>query len=157
MPRAPGVAAWPYRDRAARARCGSGALRRDGRHRAGRAAGKRDRRLRTPGIACRTGGGIVIRCGKCGRENRQGRRFCAGCGTALELKCSQCGASNEPDEDYCGQCGFALVLGSDSAAERQPAVSMVAENPEAQLLEGERKTMTALFADIKDSMELMEA
>jgi class 3 adenylate cyclase/tetratricopeptide (TPR) repeat protein len=100
----------------------------------------------------------VINCGKCGRENRQGRRFCAGCGTALELKCPQCGASNEPDEYYCGQCGFALVLGSGSAAEQQPppAVRIVAENSEVQPLDGERKTVTALFADIKGSMELME-
>ena len=100
----------------------------------------------------------MIRCGKCGRENRQGRRFCAGCGTALELKCPQCGASNEPDENYCGQCGFALALGSGSAAERQPApaVRIVAENSEAQPLDGERKTVTALFADIKGSTELME-
>jgi class 3 adenylate cyclase len=100
----------------------------------------------------------VIRCGKCGRENRQGRRFCGGCGTALELKCPQCGASNEPDEYYCGQCGFALVLDSGSAVERQPAppVCIVAENSEAQPLDGERKTVTAVFADIKGSMELME-
>jgi class 3 adenylate cyclase len=100
----------------------------------------------------------VIRCGKCGRENRQGRRFCAGCGTALELKCPQCGASNEPDEYYCGQCGFALVLGSAPSAERQlaPALRIVAGNSETQPLDGERKTVTALFADIKGSMELME-
>jgi predicted ATPase/class 3 adenylate cyclase len=99
----------------------------------------------------------VIRCGKCGRENRQGRRFCAGCGTALELKCPHCGASNETDEQYCGQCGFTLVLGS-GAVERQPGppVPIVAENSEAPPLDGERKTVTALFADIKGSMELME-
>src|SRR5215831_16638735 len=157
MPRAAGTAARRRVGRAARTRYGPAAVRRDGRHRAGRAVGEAGRRLRTPGIACRTGGGIVIRCGKCGRENRQGRRFCAGCGTALELKCPQCGASNEPDEDYCGQCGFALVLDSESAVERQPAAvaSTVAENSEAQPLDGERKTVTALFADIKGSRELM--
>jgi class 3 adenylate cyclase/tetratricopeptide (TPR) repeat protein len=99
----------------------------------------------------------VIRCSKCGRENRQGRRFCAGCGTALELKCPQCGASNQPDENYCGQCGFTLIPGSGSAAEPQPApaVRIVAENSEVQPLDGERKTVTALFADIKGSTELM--
>jgi class 3 adenylate cyclase/tetratricopeptide (TPR) repeat protein len=100
----------------------------------------------------------VIRCGNCGRDNRQGRRFCAGCGTASELKCPHCGASNELDEDYCGQCGSALVLGSGPVAERQPApaVHIVADNSAAQPLDGERKTVTALFADIKGSMELME-
>jgi class 3 adenylate cyclase/tetratricopeptide (TPR) repeat protein len=99
----------------------------------------------------------VIRCGKCGRENRQGRRFCAGCGTALELQCLQCGSSNEPDEQYCGQCGSALILGIASSVERQPtpAVRVLAEISEAQPLDGERKTVTALFADIKGSTELM--
>jgi len=100
----------------------------------------------------------VIRCRKCGRENRQGRRFCAGCGTVLELKCSQCGVSNEPDEQYCGQCGFALAMGSGSAATKThtaPAVR-VSEDSGAHPLGGERKTVTALFADIKGSMELME-
>jgi class 3 adenylate cyclase len=100
----------------------------------------------------------MIRCGKCDRENRQGRRFCAGCGSALDLKCPQCGTSNESDEQYCGQCGSALVMGSGSAVERHPAraVHILDENSEPHLLDGERKTVTALFADIKGSMELME-
>ena len=101
----------------------------------------------------------MIRCAKCGRENRQERRFCAGCGSALNLKCPQCGVSNEPDEQYCGQCGCALAVGKESApAEGQPAlaVRVVSENSEAHPLDGERKTVTALFADIKGSMELME-
>jgi hypothetical protein len=101
----------------------------------------------------------MIRCRKCGRENRQGRRFCAGCGTALDLKCPQCGASNEPDEQYCGQCGSALAAERGSAAaERQqpPAGRVVSENSDLHPQDGERKTVTALFADIKGSMELME-
>ena len=46
-----------------------------------------------------------MRCGKCGTDNREGRRFCAECGAALALKCARCGASNEPEEKFCGQCG----------------------------------------------------
>jgi class 3 adenylate cyclase/tetratricopeptide (TPR) repeat protein len=77
----------------------------------------------------------------------------------LDLKCPQCGASNEPDEQYCGQCGCALATDSGSpAAEQQPssAVSVTSENSDVHPLDGERKTVTALFADIKGSMELME-
>jgi class 3 adenylate cyclase len=77
----------------------------------------------------------------------------------LDLQCRQCGASNEPDEHYCGQCGSALAVGRESAAaERQtaPAVRVVSENSDAQPLDSERKTVAALFADIKGSMELME-
>jgi class 3 adenylate cyclase len=76
----------------------------------------------------------------------------------LNLKCPQCGASNEPDEQYCGQCGSALGIVSGPAADEPqptPAVRVVTEKPDAQTIDGERKTVTALFADIKGSTELM--
>src|SRR5215831_14039387 len=113
---------------------------------AGRAAGQGDGRLRTPRTTWPVWDKIVIRCGKCGRENRPGRRFCAGCGTALDLKCRQCGASNEPDERYCGQCGSVVAMDAGSgAAERQPApaVLVVSENSDVRPPDGERKTVTA--------------
>jgi class 3 adenylate cyclase len=50
-------------------------------------------------------------------------------------------------------------VGRGSAAaepEPSPAVRVVSENSDASPLDGERKTVTALFADIKGSMELME-
>jgi class 3 adenylate cyclase/tetratricopeptide (TPR) repeat protein len=100
-----------------------------------------------------------MRCGKCGRDNREGRRFCAECGVALAVKCGRCGASNEPDEKFCGECGTALAAHPRLAApEPQPAPAMrfAAEESGAQPPDGERKTITALFADIKGSMELME-
>src|SRR5215472_13496531 len=100
----------------------------------------------------------MMRCVRCGRDNREGRLFCAECGTALAIKCARCGASNEPDEKFCGQCGRPLA--ACSAASLPPsaspaAINLAAETPGA-IPEGERKTVTALFADIKGSMELME-
>jgi hypothetical protein len=100
-----------------------------------------------------------MRCGKCAKDNREERRFCAECGTALAVKCPQCGASNEPDEKFCGECGTSLSASPRRpAAEPQPAqaVRFAADESGAQPPEGERKTVTALFADIKGSTELME-
>src|SRR6185437_11017729 len=64
--------------------------------------------------------------------------------------------------NFCGKCGAALS-GSDSSAgtaseaEGAPIVRVVSEPADASLaLDGERKTVTALFADIKGSMELIE-
>src|SRR5215469_18888614 len=97
-----------------------------------------------------------MRCSKCGTDNREGRKFCTQCGSALAAKCPRCGAAIEPAEKFCGECGAAL--GTTPAAIRksnEPQIR-IADTPDPENLEGERKTVTALFADIKGSMELME-
>jgi class 3 adenylate cyclase/tetratricopeptide (TPR) repeat protein len=106
-----------------------------------------------------------MRCSQCGAENRETRKFCAQCGTPLAAKCARCGASNEPGEKFCGDCGSSLAAGAPNAG----AEGARREKPQADIqfavrvndsadaaLDGERKTVTALFADIKGSMELME-
>src|SRR6266851_800899 len=104
-----------------------------------------------------------MRCSKCGRNNREGRKFCSKCGVALAGRCPRCGASNEPGEDFCGECGAAVAGNAVAAATGPPqAVSTAAnirvapDSSSSEALDGERKTVTALFADIKGSMELME-
>jgi class 3 adenylate cyclase len=105
-----------------------------------------------------------MRCTKCGSDNRDGRKFCAKCGVALARQCPRCGAANEPGEDFCGECGAAVAANAVAAAMGSPQVASAAANiritpeqPDASTtLEGERKTVTALFADIKGSMDLME-
>jgi len=104
----------------------------------------------------------TMRCASCNHDNRAGRRFCAECGAALAAPCAACGASNEPGEKFCGGCGCAL---SNAPAARLPSSAARAETPRTALRvrpeatigeipEGERKTVTALFADIKGSTEL---
>src|SRR5215467_4858363 len=98
-----------------------------------------------------------MRCGKCGSDNREGRKFCAKCAAPLALLCPQCGASNEPGEDFCGEC--AAPLGKPSAPSAKQASKgpiLIAETSASENLEGERKTVTALFADLKGSMDLQE-
>src|SRR5215469_4131130 len=98
-----------------------------------------------------------MHCGKCGSDNREGRKFCAECGTALAAKCPRCGASNEPSEKFCGECGARLRASASQAPTQksdEPQIR-ISDRPAAENLEGERKTVTALFADIKGSTELM--
>jgi class 3 adenylate cyclase/tetratricopeptide (TPR) repeat protein len=105
-----------------------------------------------------------MRCARCGSENRDGRKFCSKCGVALARQCPRCGALNEPGEDFCGECGAAVVasvasaaVSSPQAATTAPNIRVTPEQPDAStVIEGERKTVTALFADIKGSMDLME-
>jgi len=101
--------------------------------------------------------GDSMRCSKCAAENREGRKFCAQCGTGLNLRCPSCGAGNTPGEKYCGECGAALA-GTQKVSESRPAAPGIRVRSEqsdsSAALEGERKTVTALFADIKGSTEL---
>jgi class 3 adenylate cyclase len=105
-----------------------------------------------------------MRCAKCGSDNRDGRKFCAKCGAALARQCSRCGASNETGEDFCGDCGAALVDratspadGSLQAGSTTPGIRVTPEQADASTtIDGERKTVTALFADLKGSTALME-
>ena len=101
-----------------------------------------------------------MRCSKCGTNNPSTNNFCAKCGNALAKHCAKCGAENPPTSDFCGQCGTSLTSGaSASAASSSPkglagGVLVTPESASTEALEGERKTVTALFADIKGSTEL---
>jgi class 3 adenylate cyclase/predicted ATPase len=102
-----------------------------------------------------------MRCAKCGTNNPPTNNFCAQCGSALVKRCAKCNQENPPASNFCGKCGASLdnggsdVVSSSSTPEQKPLVSIAPEQTEASLaIEGERKTVTALFADIKGSTEL---
>jgi Adenylate and Guanylate cyclase catalytic domain/Double zinc ribbon len=92
-----------------------------------------------------------MRCGKCGSENPEGMKFCGQCTNPLALVCPKCRFENPPGFRFCGQCTASL-----SASEVKAAPSTQIRKPAAYAegLDGERKTVTALFADIKGSTEL---
>ena len=102
----------------------------------------------------------TMRCTKCEFENPAGMNFCGKCRTALGLTCPSCSFDNPPGFEFCGKC--AAALGEDTGIEKaKPALAKpvaaileVAKPAQASALEGERKTVTALFADITGSTEL---
>jgi class 3 adenylate cyclase len=100
-------------------------------------------------------------CPSCGHENRAGRRFCVQCGAGLEFACPSCGAGAEPGERFCGECGKPLSAGSKPTPPPDPRSYTPKHLAEKILtsrgaLEGERKQVTVLFADVKGSMDLAE-
>jgi len=102
-----------------------------------------------------------MRCSSCGSDNREGRKFCAGCGAALTLACAACGASNQPGERFCGECGKPLADAAKESTQRDPRAYTPRHIAEKILtsrsaLEGERKQVTVLFADVQGSMALAE-
>ncbi|MCH8066477.1 MAG: protein kinase, partial [Chloroflexi bacterium] len=65
-----------------------------------------------------------MRCPSCSHDNREGRNFCAECGTELVVSCPSCDARNEPGERFCGQCGKPLAEASgDQTLVVQPPVA----------------------------------
>lgn len=92
-----------------------------------------------------------MRCPHCAKDNSEASAFCGGCGAPLYRKCKACGHCNEIDARYCVSCGEPLA---EAAAPTQ--------NP-SQLLRklsasgGERKRLTVLFADIRNSTGLIAA
>ena len=111
-------------------------------------------------------------CVECGSENRDGARFCRGCGTALALVCSGCGAGLPADSRFCDACGTpvsapdvrpitASPQGIPSASKRDPRHYTPAHLADKILtsrsaIEGERKQITVLFADIQSSTSIAE-
>ena len=101
-----------------------------------------------------------MKCPRCQHENPVGMKFCGECGARLETACSACGAVNPPGNKFCGQCGAALVqaiaptkFASPDAYTPKHLAEKILTSKSA--LEGERKQVTVLFADMKGSMELL--
>ncbi len=100
-----------------------------------------------------------MHCLRCRQENPVGVKFCGECGARLEALCSSCKASNPPTNKFCGQCGATLgqVVASNFTSLQAYTPKHLAEKilTSKSALEGERKHVTILFADIKGSMELL--
>ncbi len=105
-----------------------------------------------------------MNCPGCEEENREGRRFCGECGAPLSRTCPACGAVDTDGARFCGECGAEFQARSQStpaASDRDPRAytpkhlaDKILQSKSA--LEGERKQVTVLFADVKGSMELAE-
>jgi hypothetical protein len=86
-------------------------------------------------------------------------KFCGQCAAPLAAACPSCGASNPPGHKFCGQCAAPLDKPAQPrfAAPESYTPKYLAEKilTSKAALEGERKQVTVLFADLKGSMELL--
>jgi class 3 adenylate cyclase len=103
-----------------------------------------------------------MQCPRCHAENREGRRFCGECGLPFASTCLSCGFQNEGTEKFCGGCGRSLSFSFPVPAPRFASPQSYTPGHLAEriltskaALEGERKQVTVLFADLKGSMELL--
>src|SRR6266849_1795702 len=101
-----------------------------------------------------------MRCPSCHHDNPGDASFCEGCGAKLELICPACKSSVSPGARFCKKCGTAIgptkAAASTTVSSPESQIIVAADGAASAANDGERKTVTALFADIKGSTELME-
>jgi class 3 adenylate cyclase/tetratricopeptide (TPR) repeat protein len=105
-----------------------------------------------------------VQCPRCRAENRDEARFCRECGATFSSACPSCGVKVEPGSRFCDGCGAPLAAASQPATRPSHLASPESYTPKhlaekiltsKGALEGERKQVTVLFADLKGSMELL--
>ena len=94
-----------------------------------------------------------MQCVRCGCQNKATNEYCEGCGATLGIECSACGHLNGPTARFCGRCSAAL----------KPITTEVSNQSWQHVLRslnakgGERKRLTILFADIRNSTGLIDS
>ena len=105
-----------------------------------------------------------MQCFQCQHENPLDAAFCDECGSRLEATCPSCGEVNRAGAKFCRKCGQALTQSgglAESSARFDSPQSYTPKHLAEKILtskaalEGERKQVTVLFADLKGSMELL--
>ena len=100
-----------------------------------------------------------MRCPSCNLDNREGRKFCAGCGTALGWACPACGYANAAGEGFCGGCGKAEAKATGSVPRAEPGSEAAGERRQVTILFADLSGFTALSSqlDAEDLRQLVEA
>jgi class 3 adenylate cyclase/predicted ATPase len=104
-----------------------------------------------------------MKCPKCQFENREGARFCGECGHEFEVTCPGCETHNRAENKFCDACGYDLrkpeqVPPIDFAKPQSYTPKFLADKilTTRGSIEGERKLVTVLFADVADFTSMAE-
>jgi class 3 adenylate cyclase len=104
-----------------------------------------------------------MKCPKCQFENPKGAKFCNECGNKFELACPECGVANPPGSKFCNECGGDLRKPTkappiDYSRPQTYTPKFLADKilTNRSAIEGERKLVTVLFADVANYTALAE-
>jgi class 3 adenylate cyclase/tetratricopeptide (TPR) repeat protein len=104
-----------------------------------------------------------MKCPKCESDNRKGIRFCEECGAKLELECPDCKAKIPLGKKFCGECGHDLTKpvkapAIDYSKPQSYTPKFLADKilTTRSSIEGERKLVTVLFADVANYTSISE-
>ena len=102
-----------------------------------------------------------MKCPQCEFENRPQAKFCEQCAAPLARTCANCGNQLSATAKFCPECAHPVAasvvtqprFGSPESYTPKHLAEKILTSKSS--LEGERKQVTVLFADMKGSMELL--
>jgi predicted ATPase/class 3 adenylate cyclase len=110
-----------------------------------------------------------MKCPKCQTGNPDENRFCRECGAKLSLACPQCAVEVFPSDKFCGKCGHKLSIPSEASPkdlsfdEKLTKIQRYLPKgltekilSQRDRIEGERKQVTVMFADMEGFTHLAE-
>jgi class 3 adenylate cyclase/tetratricopeptide (TPR) repeat protein len=92
-----------------------------------------------------------MQCEQCGNLNRPDNDYCENCGAPFSIKCDSCHHANRPSSRFCGHCGTPIAR-KDVRPDTMPQQLLRSLSTKG----GERKNLTILFADIRNSTGLID-
>lgn len=103
-----------------------------------------------------------MKCPKCQSHNREGVKFCEDCGAKFETECPECNAKIPIGKNFCGECGYNLSIPSEPAPKNLSFDEKIEKIQrylpkgltekilsQRDRIEGERKQVTVMFADME--------
>ncbi|PYN40336.1 MAG: hypothetical protein DME00_34695 [Candidatus Rokuibacteriota bacterium] len=102
-----------------------------------------------------------MKCPRCQHENPPQAKFCLECGARVVLTCTTCRSELPASAKFCLECGEPVASQATAELRFTSPESYTPKHLAEKILtskaalEGERKQVTVLFADLKGSMELL--
>jgi len=103
-----------------------------------------------------------MKCPRCQHDNLPGAKFCEECAAPVAQRCTNCGTELSPSAKFCPECAHPTGTSRSVPTTRFESPERYTPKHLAEkiltskaALEGERKQVTVLFADLKGSMELL--
>ena len=104
-------------------------------------------------------------CPDCQHKNRPSAKFCSNCGSKLPKFCPECGAEVEEGDRFCSECAAPLGGSPKTEIKKNEKFDPSTQTPphlakrilsKRKLIEGERRTITVLYADAKGFTPISE-